>query len=182
MAVALHAAADDLVFQHAERLSVERGEQRRGAVPLVVVGHRSTAALLQRQAGLGAIERLNLRFLVDRQHHRMRRRVDVEADDVTQLFDKRPIARQLELTHAMGLQPVGAPDPLDRPDADPERWAGNPAVQWVVSSDGLHSVSATARSRSAVGSAASAPGASCRTAAPSTPCAMKRSCQRHTVT
>src|SRR6516225_8523846 len=55
MAVTLHAAADDLAFQH-----VERGEQGGCAVPLVVMGHRSAAALFHRQARLGAVKRLDL--------------------------------------------------------------------------------------------------------------------------
>ena len=83
MAMALHAAADDLAFEH-----VERGEQRRGAVALVVMGHRAGAALLHRQAGLGAVERLDLALLVDRQHDGMGRRIDVQADDVPQLGDE----------------------------------------------------------------------------------------------
>jgi hypothetical protein len=37
---------------------------------------------LQRQSRLGAIERLDLALFVDRQHHRVRRRIDVEADHV----------------------------------------------------------------------------------------------------
>lgn len=51
MAVALHVLADDGAVEH-----VEGGEQRRRAVALVVVGHGSRAALLHRQAGLGAVE------------------------------------------------------------------------------------------------------------------------------
>src|SRR6516162_11584766 len=74
MPVALHAAADDLTFEH-----VERGKQGRRAVALVIVGHRPAPAGLQRQPGLGPVERLNLRFLVDRQHH------DIEPDDVVEL-------------------------------------------------------------------------------------------------
>src|SRR5215472_6215910 len=58
--VTLHAAADDLAFQ-----DVECGEEGGGAVPLVIMGHGAAAALLHRQAGLGAVERLNLRLLVD---------------------------------------------------------------------------------------------------------------------
>src|SRR5215218_486727 len=46
---------------------------------LVVVGHGAGAALLQGQAGLGAVER------VDRQHHGMGRRIDVEADEKSQI-------------------------------------------------------------------------------------------------
>ena len=53
MPVALHVAADDGSIEH-----VHRGEQGCRAVALVVVGHRPGAAFLQRQAGLGAVERL----------------------------------------------------------------------------------------------------------------------------
>src|SRR5215207_4211655 len=70
--MALHAAAEDGAVEH-----VEGGKQGGGAVALVVIGHGAGPALLQRQAGLGAVEGLDLALLVDRQHHRMRRRVDV---------------------------------------------------------------------------------------------------------
>src|SRR3954470_1693750 len=80
---------------------VEGGEQRGGAMALVVVGHGAGAALLQRQAGLGAIERLDLRLLVNRQHHGMGRRVNVEADDVAQLRHELGIVRELEAADAV---------------------------------------------------------------------------------
>ena len=54
VAVPLHVPADHGAVEH-----VQRGEERGGAVPLVVVGHRAGAALLHRQAGLGAVERLD---------------------------------------------------------------------------------------------------------------------------
>jgi hypothetical protein len=60
MAVALHVAADDGAIEH-----VERGEQGRGAVSLVIVRHRAGAALLQGQAGQGAVERLDLGLFVE---------------------------------------------------------------------------------------------------------------------
>ena len=83
VAVALHVAADDGAVEH-----VERGEQGGGAVALVVVGHGAEPALLHRQAGLGAVERLDLALLVDRQHDGVRRRIDIEPDDVAQLVDE----------------------------------------------------------------------------------------------
>src|ERR1700730_11305707 len=64
---------------------VERGKQRRGAVALIIMGHGSGAAFLQRQARLGPVECLNLAFLVDGQHKRPLRRVEVKADDVLDL-------------------------------------------------------------------------------------------------
>ena len=50
-----HALADHRAVEH-----VERGEQGGGAVALIVVGHGAGAALLHRQAGLRAVERLDL--------------------------------------------------------------------------------------------------------------------------
>ena len=72
MAVALHVLSDDRTVQH-----VECGEECRRAVALVIMGHGAGAAPLHRQAGLGAVKRLDLRLLIDRQHHGMGRRIDV---------------------------------------------------------------------------------------------------------
>ena len=116
MAVALHVAADDGAVEH-----VERGEQRGGAVALVVVGHGAEPPLLHRQAGLGAVERLDLALLVDRQHDGVRRRIDVEADDVAQLVDELRIVGELELPPAVRLQPVRLPDAPHRAGADAGR-------------------------------------------------------------
>src|SRR6476660_8647058 len=60
MAVALHVAADDGPVE-----DVERSEQGRGAMALVVVRHGAEPALLQRQARLGAIESLDLALLME---------------------------------------------------------------------------------------------------------------------
>ena len=79
-------------------------------MPLVIVGHRSGAALLQGQAGLGAVERLDLALFVDGKDDRVRRRIDVEADDVAQLVDEFGVLGQLELPDAMRLEPVSPPD------------------------------------------------------------------------
>ena len=61
VAMALHALADDGAVEH-----VDRGEQVGGAVALVIEGHRPGFARFHGQARLAAIERLDLRFLVDR--------------------------------------------------------------------------------------------------------------------
>ena len=66
MAVALHVAADHRALEH-----VGRREQRGGAATLVVAGHDADASLLQRQPGLGAIERLDLALLVEGQDNRV---------------------------------------------------------------------------------------------------------------
>jgi hypothetical protein len=51
----------------------------------VVVGHRPAPTRLQRQPGLGAVERLDLALFVQPQHDRVRRRFHIEADDVGEL-------------------------------------------------------------------------------------------------
>ena len=106
------ALADDLAGQH-----IQRGEQRRRAVALVVVGHRTAAARLHRQARLRAVESLDLALLVHAQHHRLLRRVQVQPHDVGQLLDERRVGRQLERLDAVELQAVRVPDALDG------RWA-----------------------------------------------------------
>jgi dihydroxyacetone kinase len=93
-----HALADDAALQH-----VERGEQRGRAVALIIVRHRPAAALLHRQSRLGAVERLDLRLLVDRQNQGVLRRIDIKADDIVQLGGKLRIVRQFEGSHPVGL-------------------------------------------------------------------------------
>jgi hypothetical protein len=80
--------------------------------------HGAAAALLHRQAGLGAIERLYLALFIDRENNGMRRRVHVEPDDVSQLGGKLRVVGQLEQARPMRLQAVPAPDALHRTDAD----------------------------------------------------------------
>jgi hypothetical protein len=80
MAVAPHAAADDLALQH-----VERGEEDGRAVALVVVGRGPGPALLQRQSRLGAVQGLDLGLLVNRQNDGVGRRVDIEPRDAADL-------------------------------------------------------------------------------------------------
>jgi len=115
----LHTAADDVAFQ-----LVEGGERRSVAVALLVVRHG--AAALERQAGLRPVKRLDLALFVDQQDHRMRRWVDIWADDVAQLGGEVGIVGQLELLQPVRLQPVGARDALHRAHADADLRGGRP--------------------------------------------------------
>src|SRR5437763_7538486 len=127
--VALHAAADHLSVEH-----VERREQGGGAIALVIVRHGASPALLQRQARLGSVERLDLALLVDRQHDGMGRRIDIEPDNVVQLGGELRVGGQLELAHPMRLQSVAAPDfslrakPRDRCHGQVKRRLGGPRL------------------------------------------------------
>ena len=105
MPMLLHAAPDDFAFEH-----VEGGEQRGGAVAFVIMGHGGDTPLLQGQARLGAVERLDLAILVDREHDGMLGRIDIKPDHVMQPVDEVGVVRVLELQDTMRLQPVRAPD------------------------------------------------------------------------
>ena len=113
MAMTLHVEADDGAVEH-----VERGEQCRGAVALVVVGHGTETSPLHGQSRLSAVERLDLALLVERQDDGMGRRIDVQPDDVAQLGDEVRIVRQLEPLVVVRLQTVGAPDAAHGAGAD----------------------------------------------------------------
>src|SRR5580658_3974947 len=109
MAMARHALADDGAVE-----DIERREQRRRAVADVIMGHRSGPTLLDRQARLGAVERLDLALLVDREHEAVRRRVEVKADDIAQFGGKERVAAELEDPLPMGSETMGVPDVLAR--------------------------------------------------------------------
>ena len=113
MPVALHVLADDRAVEN-----IHGGEQRRRAVPDVVVGHRAGAALFQRQPGLGAVERLNLALLVDGKDDGVSGRIDIEPHHIAQLLDESRIVGQLELPHPVRLKTMLAPDALDGADGD----------------------------------------------------------------
>jgi len=88
--VARHAFADD-----GSGLYVEGGKQRGRPVPLVVMGVPFDLPGSHREQRLGAIQRLDLRFLIDAEHQRVVWRVEIEADDVAHLVNEERICRQL---------------------------------------------------------------------------------------
>lgn len=91
----------------------ERGEQGRGAIALVVVGHGCALAPLQRKPWLGAVEGLDLALLVDGDDHRVAGWVHVKTDDVIELGREVGIGRTFEGPDTVRLQLVGSPDTLD---------------------------------------------------------------------
>jgi len=115
MPMALHTATDHRAVEN-----VEGGEQSRRAVALVIVRERAQTSGFHRQTGLGAIQRLDLRFLINREHDGMSRWVDVEANDVPKLAGEVDVIRQLEGADPMGHETMGFPDPVHarRTDAD----------------------------------------------------------------
>ena len=120
---ALHALPDHRAVEH-----VHGGEQRRCVVADVVVCHRADPPLLHRQAGLRAVESLDVRLLVDREDDSMGRRVDVKADHIADLAGELRVAAELEGSQPVRRQAVGAPDLLHRADGQ----AGDLAMARLV--------------------------------------------------
>jgi hypothetical protein len=175
MPVALHAATDDLALEH-----VEGGEQGGRAVALVVVGHGPSAALLQWKARLGAVQSLDLGLLVDRQDDGVGRRVDVEADDVSDLGGDCGSLESLNWRTRCGCRPCERQMRCTELTLTPVSLAIASAVQCVVSPGGSLRVSATTRSATSAPSGGIREGRVLSRRRPSTPSCMNRSCQRHT--
>jgi len=115
MPVPLHVLSNDRAVEH-----VECGKQRGRAMALVIMGHGPGTALLHRQGGLSTVKGLDLRLLVEGQHHCVCRRRDIQPDDVVQLLGKRRIVRQLEAAPAMWSKTMCLPDRLDFRDRKPD--------------------------------------------------------------
>ena len=97
---------------------VQRGEQRRRAVALVIVGHRGGATARQRQRRLGPLQGLTLGLLVHAQHHRGLRGIQVQPDDIDELGLEVRIVGQLERLHPPRAQLPRPPQTRHRVLAD----------------------------------------------------------------
>ena len=109
MAVFRHALADHVAGFH-----IQGGKEGRRAMAFVVMRQGAALAGFHRQARLGAIQRLNLAFLIDGKHDGLFRGVQIEADDILQLFGEPGVVGYLEPLDLMRLQGVLFPDPVDR--------------------------------------------------------------------
>ena len=106
---------------------LERGEQGGGAVADVVVGGLLGQAWPHRQDRSGPVQGLDLGFLVDRQHHGLLRRVQVEPDDVAYLGLQLRVGGELERLPPPRLQAPLAPDPGNPHVRDPQLGGQQPA-------------------------------------------------------
>jgi len=97
---------------HLPARDIERRKQARCPVALVVVRHAGRKPRPHREDRLRAVQRLDLRLLVDAQHQRPLRWVEVEPHDVGQLAAELQILAELERLDSVRLQPVLLPDPV----------------------------------------------------------------------
>ena len=93
-----HACADDGSSFH-----VEGGEERRGSMPLIIVGASLDLPRTHRQERLRPVERLNLAFFIDAQHEGALGWRQVKPDDVGELLHELAIAREFEGLHSVRL-------------------------------------------------------------------------------
>jgi hypothetical protein len=99
-AVALVAAAND-----PSGGDVERGKQRGGAVADIVVAAPLGLSRPHRQQGLGTVQRLDLRLLVDAQHQGVLGRGQIEPDDIAPLSINSGSADNLKVSMRCGCKP-----------------------------------------------------------------------------
>ena len=105
MPMTRQAVMDDLAGRH-----VQRSKECGGPVTLVVVRHRSRPTLLERKAGLGSVQCLDLTLLVEGEHDRPLRRRYVQSHHVAQLLDELRVRGQLEVADPVRSDPVRSPD------------------------------------------------------------------------
>src|SRR5262249_6155542 len=131
-----HALADHRVVE-----DIERGKQGGCAVPDVIVGHRPGPAPLERQTWLCAVERLNLRLLVDRANQTLARRVEIEPYDSAHLAAKAGYCTSLKRRTRCGCRQCAAQIRCTEPSDTPVAAAIARPVQRAALPSGSASVS-----------------------------------------
>ncbi len=134
--------------RHLAGRDLERGEQARRPVALVVMGVALDLPGLHRQHRLGPIERLDLGLLVEAEDDRSLGRVEVQPDHVADLRHEVGISAELER-----LGPVGGGATVRQirqtvVSLIVTRFAIRRALQWVGPSDGGPRARAMTQSRS----------------------------------
>ena len=107
--MALFALGQDLAGS-----DIKGGEQGGGAVADVIVGDPFDIPQAHGQHGLGAVEGLDLGFLVHAQHDGVVGRVEIKPHDIAHFFDEEGVVRELEVTLAVGLDAEQVEPPLHR--------------------------------------------------------------------
>jgi hypothetical protein len=121
-----------------------------------------------------------LALLVDQKDDGMGGRIDVEADDVFELFGELRVVRQFERSDAVRHELVGLEDALSECKLTPAAFASVRPVQWFASPGAGPSARSTTRC-TVPGGNGSLPGMRVLSrVSPATPSGIKRACHVHT--
>jgi len=96
MPVALHVLTDHCTVEN-----IQGGEKGCCSMAFIIMRHRLPPPFFERQARLSSVERLDLALLVNAEHNRMVRRINVKSDHIVQFFCKFRVIRQFERLHLM---------------------------------------------------------------------------------
>ena len=109
VAMAREARGDDFPFR-----DIQCGKQGGGAMPLIVMRHGPTAALLQREPRLRAIKGLNVTLLIDTEDEGMRWGIQVQPHHVVEFLQEVRVLAECERPHQVRCEPMGFPDAMDQ--------------------------------------------------------------------
>ena len=107
MAMTIHTCPNDAPFGH-----FQSGEQGRGPVAFVVVGHRSQSSFNQGQTRLGSVQGLNRCLFISAQDQRMLGRVQIQAHHIDHFVSKLFVSADFERLGQMGFKTTGLPNPV----------------------------------------------------------------------
>jgi len=99
---------------HLSGFHIQSGKEECRTMPAVVMGTSFNLPGSHRENGLSAIQRLNLRLLINAQDQSTLRRTEIQTHDVPDLLNKKRIRGKLEGFGAVGLQGKGTPNATDR--------------------------------------------------------------------
>lgn len=95
------------------RSHIHGRKQRCDALAFIVVRLPRGHARRKRQNRLRPIQRLYLALLIDTEHDRAIRRIEIQPHDIPHLLHELGILREFEVLHPMRLQPESTPNPHD---------------------------------------------------------------------
>ena len=91
---------------------IERGKQGRCSMAHVIMGAALSNSRRQRQHRLRAVQGLDLALLIHTKHHRLGRRLEIQAHDIADLLNEQRIGGELERFASMRLKPKRSPHGL----------------------------------------------------------------------
>src|SRR5438093_6920663 len=105
MTMSRHTVANHFPIQN-----IQSSEQRRCAVPFIVMRESAAASGFHRQSRLSSVQGLDLRFFIHAKHESFFRRIHVKAHNILQFFNKPWVSAELERLRQMRFEIVLFPN------------------------------------------------------------------------